>query len=165
MVPDFYSRLQKVGIWAWDDLCKPWGCRIVIFQLSGFYCNMAPIPYTSNGPRDDIGNYYGPYITRGPSEEPGNQKSPKSSIWEHRSSTLNTPAPHCTSERIPGSPLEDTPSPASRVSCFPCLRLPSSPASLVSGFPRLRLPSSGWGCCPDSSCDSNIAWSRCPRPD
>ena len=43
-----YSRLQKVGIWIWVVLC--WcsffsrfrGWMIVIFQLSGFYCNYRP---------------------------------------------------------------------------------------------------------------------------
>ena len=38
-----YSRLQKVGIWAWDDFAwcsffsRLLGWRAVIFQLSGFY--------------------------------------------------------------------------------------------------------------------------------
>ena len=37
------STLQKVGIWAWDDLCwasffsRLWGWRTVMFQRSGFY--------------------------------------------------------------------------------------------------------------------------------
>ena len=45
---NLYSRLQKVGIWIWDDLgwssffSRIWGRGEVIFQLSGFYCNGAP---------------------------------------------------------------------------------------------------------------------------
>ena len=40
-----YSRLQKVGIWIWYELCwfsffsGLWGWGMVIFQLYGFYCN------------------------------------------------------------------------------------------------------------------------------
>ena len=41
---DYYSRLQKVGIWIWGDLwCLSffhlwWDQRTGILQLSGFYC-------------------------------------------------------------------------------------------------------------------------------
>ena len=39
-----YSRFEKVGIWAWDDLgwcsffSRLWGWETVIFQLYSFYC-------------------------------------------------------------------------------------------------------------------------------
>ena len=41
-----FSRLQKVGIWAWDDVCwlsffsRLWGWGTVTLQLSGFYCSL-----------------------------------------------------------------------------------------------------------------------------
>ena len=44
-----YSRLQKVGIWMWDDfgcfclLSLVWTWRIFIFQLSGFNCTVIMI--------------------------------------------------------------------------------------------------------------------------
>ena len=47
----YYSRLQKVGIWMWGDLCG--NQRTVRFQLSGIYCSDVTIhaclftPYSS----------------------------------------------------------------------------------------------------------------------
>ena len=53
-----YSRLEKVGIWAWDELgwfsffSGLWGWRTVTFQLSGFHCKLSDyqISHSSMGP-------------------------------------------------------------------------------------------------------------------
>ena len=65
-----YSRLQKVGISAWDDLAalnmadsgwcsffsRLWGCGTVIFQLSGFCCKTPlGIQWTLKGKNMDLG--------------------------------------------------------------------------------------------------------------
>ena len=68
-----YSRLQKVGIWIWSDLCwfsffsLCWDQRKVIVQLADFHCELhvpsiVAVPFTSNRPQKKFGNYLAPSV-------------------------------------------------------------------------------------------------------